>query len=90
MDWPGLMRAGLGGLGLTPEVFWRLTPLELKIMLGVDKALPALTRARLDELAAAFPDIRKGRDDGGDRGSAGPDRGAGGDTGGGVERGFDV
>ena len=73
MDWPGLMRAGMQGLGLAPEVFWRLTPIELKIMLGADRIAPTLTRARLDELAAAFPDIRKGRDDGGNRGSAGPD-----------------
>lgn len=56
IDWPGLMRAGLHGLGLTPDAFWRLTPVELKIMLGADRTSPALTRARLDELAAAFPD----------------------------------
>ena len=30
-DWPGLMQAGLRGLGLTPDQFWRLTPLELRI-----------------------------------------------------------
>jgi uncharacterized phage protein (TIGR02216 family) len=63
IDWPALMRAGLLGLGLTPEVFWRLTPAELRIMLGVDGASPPLTRARLDELARAFPD-RKGAGDG--------------------------
>lgn len=56
IDWPGLMRAGLEGLHLTPEVFWRLTPLELRVMLGVDSAVPPLTRTRLAELAAAFPD----------------------------------
>ncbi len=32
IDWRGLMQAGLHGLGLEPEVFWRLTPVELKIM----------------------------------------------------------
>ena len=26
-DWPGLMQAGLKGLRLTPDQFWRLTPL---------------------------------------------------------------
>ncbi len=60
VDWPGLMRAGLGRLGLAPEAFWRLTPLELKLMLGVEAVAPPLTRARLEELAAAFPDLRKG------------------------------
>ena len=65
IDWPGLMRAGMQGLGLTPDAFWRLTPIELKIMLGADRASPALTRAQFDELAAAFPDIGKvGADDG--------------------------
>lgn len=64
IDWAGLMRAGLGTLGLTPEVFWRLTPVELRIMLGVDAAASPLTRARLDELARAFPDRERERDDG--------------------------
>ena len=56
VDWPGLMRAGMQGLGLTPDQFWRLTPAELRIMLGAEAAVPPLTRARLEELAAAFPD----------------------------------
>ncbi len=65
LDWPGLMRAGLLGLGLEPAVFWRLSPVELKIMLGADRTAPTLTRARLEQLAAAFPDVGKGRSDGG-------------------------
>lgn len=56
IDWPGLMRAGMQGLGLRPDQFWRLTPAELRIMLGSETAVPPLTRARLEELAAAFPD----------------------------------
>lgn len=59
-DWPGLMRAGMTQLGLTPTEFWRLTPLELRLMLGLETGMPVLNRARLAELAAAFPDIRKG------------------------------
>lgn len=59
IDWPGLMRAGLHGLGLMPEVFWRLSPVELRIMLGAERTAPALTRARLEELAAAFPDMER-------------------------------
>ena len=64
IDWAGLMRAGLQGLGLAPDAFWRLSPIELRIMLGADSALPPLTRARLAELAAAFPDAGKGVRDG--------------------------
>lgn len=63
IDWPGLMRAGLTQLGLTPTEFWRLSPVELKIMLGLETGMPVLNRARLEELAAAFPDIRTRKDD---------------------------
>ncbi|MGQ0565947.1 MAG: rcc01693 family protein [Gemmobacter sp.] len=63
IDWAGLMRAGLLGLGLSPAEFWRLTPVELRVMLGLEAGAAPLTRARLDELARAFPD-RKERDDG--------------------------
>lgn len=62
-DWPGLMRAGLQGLRLRPEQFWALTPAELMLMLGAGRGPAPLGRARLDELAAAFPDMDK-RDDG--------------------------
>ncbi len=62
-DWPALMRVGLCDLRLSPDVFWRLTPLELKLMLGADGAAPGLSRARLDELVAAFPDGRKAKAD---------------------------
>jgi uncharacterized phage protein (TIGR02216 family) len=58
IDWPGLMRVGLHGLGLTPAEFWHLSPVELRIMLGAEPQASALTRTRLDELAAAFPDAR--------------------------------
>jgi uncharacterized phage protein (TIGR02216 family) len=71
IDWRGLMQAGLHGLGLEPAVFWRLTPVELRIMLGREQSLPPLTRARLEELAAAFPDARKDQGDGGYRNDAG-------------------
>lgn len=55
-DWPALMRAGMRGLGLRPDQFWALTPAELLFLLGTSSADAPLTRARLDELAAAFPD----------------------------------
>lgn len=70
LDWPGLMRAGLGRLGLTPKEFWALTPAELMLMLGDPQAIPPLNRARLDALARAWPDRvpeeRKDDEDAGD------------------------
>lgn len=76
IDWRGLMQAGLHGLNLEPAVFWRLTPVELRIMLGREQMLPPLTRARLAELAAAFPDVRKDQDNGRYRNDAGAAAGA--------------
>ncbi|GGD40643.1 rcc01693 family protein [Sinisalibacter lacisalsi] len=61
-DWAGLMRLGLRGLGLTPAQFWALTPAELMLMLGVDGATAPLGRARLEELARAFPDRVSGQE----------------------------
>ena len=72
IDWRGLLQAGLHGLALEPAAFWRLTPVELRIMLGAEGASPPLTRARLAELAAAFPDVEKGQDNGGYQHLAGP------------------
>mgnify|MGYP000306571760 CR=1 FL=1 len=60
INWPKLMAAGLRGLGLTPAAFWALTPVELMLMLGVGGGGGALTRDRLDQLIAAFPDDEKG------------------------------
>ncbi len=54
-DWPGLMRAGITGLGLKPHEFWALTPAELRLMLG-DAAPAPLRRAGLEALLAAYPD----------------------------------
>ena len=59
LDWPGLMRAGIRGLGLKPAEFWALTPAELAMMLGVDAAPKVMTRDRLAELAAKYPDRAK-------------------------------
>ena len=63
LDWAGLMRAGLtraslGGLGLAPREFWDLTPAELALMLGIEPGggAQAMTRGRLADLAAKFPD----------------------------------
>jgi uncharacterized phage protein (TIGR02216 family) len=56
MDWSGLLKLGLGRLRLTPSEFWRLTPAELLLMLGIEGSSAPMTRARLDELVKAFPD----------------------------------
>ncbi|WP_195759899.1 phage tail assembly chaperone [Paracoccus sp. S-4012] len=55
------MRAGIAGLGLKPAEFWALTPAELALMLGIDPggAGGGMSRARLDELAARFPDAAR-------------------------------
>ena len=64
MDWAGLMQVGLHGLGMQPCDFWRLTPVELRIKLGPAAGAAPLTRARLEDLARAFPDVRRGALDG--------------------------
>lgn len=65
LDWPGLMRVGLrpssqGGLGLQPAQFWALTPAELALMLGIEPGQGMMTRDRLAELVARFPDRKPG------------------------------
>ena len=64
LDWPALMRAGLHELRLLPQDFWALTPAELALMLGQGPTRRPIGRARLDELIRAYPDSRKGSDDG--------------------------
>ncbi len=54
-DWVALMRAGTD-LGFRPAEFWTLTPAELTFLLGRDGGKAPLSRGRLEELAAAFPD----------------------------------
>jgi uncharacterized phage protein (TIGR02216 family) len=56
LDWAGMMRAGLLGLRLSPEAFWRLTPAELMLMLGIARGSAPMQRARFEDLLRAFPD----------------------------------
>lgn len=56
LDWPGMMRAGLRELRLHPDQFWSLTPAELALMLGHGAPQPRMTRDRLADLAARYPD----------------------------------
>lgn len=62
-DWTGLLRSG-ARLGLRPREFWTLTPCELAFLLGKSDADAPLSRVRLEELAAAFPDEVKEGDHG--------------------------
>lgn len=64
-DWVGMMRAGLYRLRLPPEEFWRLTPAELRTMLGSGSEASALGRSGLERLLRAFPDETQGEPDGG-------------------------
>lgn len=56
IDWAGILRAGVRGAGLRPEEVWRLTPAELAVILGVGAGPAPMGRARLEELAALYPD----------------------------------
>lgn len=58
--WGELPRAGCA-LGMVPRDVWDLTPAELAFLLGKDGSAAPLSRARLEELAAAFPDDGKDR-----------------------------
>jgi uncharacterized phage protein (TIGR02216 family) len=54
------MEAGLGRLGLAPDVFWRMTPRELDAALtgrfGTGVSASAPTRVELQDLMQTFPD----------------------------------
>lgn len=56
LDWPGLMRAGICVLGLTPGDFWRLSPAELQLLLGPSEDRLPMNRTRLDDLMTVYPD----------------------------------
>lgn len=58
IDWPGLMRAGLGGLRLSPEAFWSMTPRELSAALNAPGLAAPMSRDRLRALERRFPDTR--------------------------------
>lgn len=62
-DWPALMRAGVQGLRLRPDEFWRLTPAELRMMLGQGAPSASLSQSGLDALLAAYPDRQEGESD---------------------------
>lgn len=57
LDWAAMMRVGIGELSLPPEVFWRLSPAELLLLLGDGGPAP-MGRPALEALSARFPDTR--------------------------------
>ena len=65
VDWPGLMRLGLGEMRLAPEVFWTMTPRELEAAAAPWRRRIArpMGRDALDDLRARFPD-RHGQESG--------------------------
>ncbi|WP_300014764.1 rcc01693 family protein [uncultured Roseobacter sp.] len=56
LDWPALMRVGLRGVGLHPDVFWALTPAEFQLMLGDPTKSGPLLSTGLEALMTAYPD----------------------------------
>ncbi len=61
LDWPTLMRLGLGRLGMTPDTFWSMTPAELVLALEGAGVLAApgqgpMSHAALLRLMAEYPD----------------------------------
>lgn len=60
LDWPQLMRLGLGVLRLPPDTFWAMTPVEMTRALEgagiLGLAEQKMTRDGLEALMAAFPD----------------------------------
>lgn len=62
IDWPALMRLGLGALRLPPDVFWAMTPRELRAAAdpgGGAKPARPMARIELAALTARFPDAPK-------------------------------
>lgn len=61
-DWAAMLRAAMQGLRLRPQDFWALTPIEFLMMLGLESGgAGALSRDRLAELSAKYPDIAANR-----------------------------
>jgi len=57
-DWHALMKAGLIGLRLRPDDFWKLTPAEFALLMGNGSQDLPLSRTTMDALLAQFPDKR--------------------------------
>ncbi|MEO0343568.1 MAG: rcc01693 family protein [Pseudomonadota bacterium] len=56
IDWPALIKLGLGPLRLTPQDFWALTPAEFLTAAGLNTVQKALGRDWFEALSRTFPD----------------------------------
>lgn len=63
LAWGQMLRLGLHHLGLRPAEFWKLTPAELTVMLGLADGPAALTRAGLTSLMDQYPDEERTKND---------------------------
>jgi uncharacterized phage protein (TIGR02216 family) len=61
----GLAPRGQGGLGLTPDQFWTLTPAELALMTGRQGSGRPMSREGLAGLMKAWPDRNGGEGEAG-------------------------
>lgn len=57
LDWAAMLRAGFRAGGLRPHEVWGLTPAELLLLVGPEKAAAPLGRKGLDALIRHFPDL---------------------------------
>ena len=55
-EWGALLRAGVREAGLRPDDLWRLTPMELALILGREAVAAPMSREALAALARAWPD----------------------------------
>ena len=65
IDWPHLMRLGLGTLRLPPDTFWAMTPVEFLAALQGAGLIPTggtMDRSVLETLMSAFPDTPADKD----------------------------
>lgn len=53
-DWPVLLQIALANGRLMPRQFWRMTPAEFAISMGLDLTSKPLNRARLRELESLY------------------------------------
>ena len=56
MAWAAMLRLAMRDLGLRPEDFWALTPVEFAIFAGIEAGSAPLTRSVLAALEAEYPD----------------------------------
>jgi uncharacterized phage protein (TIGR02216 family) len=57
IDWTTLIGVGVGRLGLAPDAFWAMSPVELRAALGGFRSgAEPLGRDALEALMAAHPD----------------------------------